>query len=129
MHASSTSPQRRLTPAFALPLLLLPFLLLPLAAPAVAQSPMGDPMMIGVRLVAQGLASPVYLVSAPDRSGRLFIVDQAGRIRIVDGAGALLPVPFLDVSSKLVPLNPEGDERGLLGLAFHPDYATNGRFF
>jgi len=86
-------------------------------------------MTVGVRLVAQGLTAPIYLVSPPDGSGRLFIVDQVGFIRIVDASGATLPTPFLDVRSKLVPLDPNYDERGLLGLAFHPDYATNGRFF
>src|SRR5690606_39274909 len=49
--------------------------------------------------------------------------------RIIDAAGSLLAQPFLDVSAKLVALNPGFDERGLLGLAFHPDYASNGRFF
>lgn len=129
MDANCATPHRRLTPALALPLLLLPLLFLPLSAPAVAQSPITESMTIGVRLVAQGLAAPVYLVSPPDGSRRLFIVDQVGLIRIVDAGGAMLPTPFLDVRAKLVPLNPEGDERGLLGLAFHPDYATNGRFF
>ena len=73
--------------------------------------------------------SPIYLVSPPDGSRRLFIVDQIGVIRIVDASGAMLPAPFLDVRGKLVTLRPNFDERGLLGLAFHPGYATNGRFF
>jgi glucose/arabinose dehydrogenase len=82
-----------------------------------------------LQLVAQGLISPVTLAQPPDGSGRLFVVDQIGRIRIVDAAGQLLQQPFLDISARLVPLNPAGDERGLLGLAFHPQYATNRRFF
>src|SRR5690606_24861981 len=84
---------------------------------------------LDLELVAEGLASPVHLLEAPDGSGRLFVVDQPGQIRIIDASGALLPSPFLDISGRMVPLNTGGDERGLLGMAFHPDYAENGRFF
>ena len=83
----------------------------------------------GVRLVADGLASPITLREATDRSGRLFIVDQIGQIRVVLPDGSLLPEPFLDVGDRMVPLNPGYDERGLLGLALHPAFAENGRFF
>jgi len=58
----------------------------------------------------------------------LFIVDQVGLIHIVSG-GVLLPTPFLDLTAVVAPLNVFFDERGLLGLAFHPQYAANGRFF
>ncbi|HEX7072074.1 MAG TPA: PQQ-dependent sugar dehydrogenase, partial [Rhodothermales bacterium] len=92
-------------------------------APAAAQTEMT------LEVVAQGLAAPLAAVEAPDDSGRLFIVDQIGQIRIVDADGTLLPAPFLDVGSLIVNLNGNFDERGLLGLAFHPDFATNGRFF
>jgi glucose/arabinose dehydrogenase len=84
---------------------------------------------LGLDLVASGISSPVNLSEVPDGSGRLVIVDQPGRIWIVAADGTRLPVPFLDISSKLVPLNPNGDERGLLGMAFHPNYAQNGRFY
>jgi glucose/arabinose dehydrogenase len=83
----------------------------------------------GLRVVASGLVSPVDLVEAPDGTGRLFVVDQIGVIRIITNDGTLLPTPFLDVRSRMVTLNPVFDERGLLGLAFHPNFATNGRFF
>jgi glucose/arabinose dehydrogenase len=86
------------------------------------------PIPISLELVADGLASPVIVTHAGDGSGRLFIVDQSGFIRIVDG-GSLLPTPFLDVTDRMVAVDPGYDERGLLGLAFHPDYAINGRFF
>jgi glucose/arabinose dehydrogenase len=79
--------------------------------------------------IASDLTSPVQITHAGDGSGRLFIVEQSGTIRIVDAGGALLPTPFLDVTSLLPNLDPGFDERGLLGLAFHPDYAANGRFF
>ena len=78
--------------------------------------------------VATGLVSPTDLTSPNDGSDRLFITDQNGRIRVVDG-GTLLATPFLDLTSSLPPVNPGFDERGVLGLSFHPDYATNGRFF
>jgi glucose/arabinose dehydrogenase len=97
--------------------------------PVLAQSPQGDAMTVGVQLVAEGLTSPVYLVEPPDGSGRLFVVDQVGLIRVIEADGTLLPTPFLDWRAKLVTLRTNFDERGLLGLAFHPEYATNGRFF
>src|SRR5919106_4408449 len=84
---------------------------------------------VGLRLVADGFTSPVALVAAPDASGRRFIVDQVGVIRVLGADGNLLPEPFLDLRSEIVPLTPDFDERGLLGLAFHPGYAANGRFF
>jgi glucose/arabinose dehydrogenase len=97
------------------------------AAPVHAQEAGGP--AVGVRLVADGFTSPVALVSPPDGSGRLFIVDQIGLIRVLLPSGALAPAPFLDLRSRIVPLMPEFDERGALGLAFHPRYASNGRFF
>jgi glucose/arabinose dehydrogenase len=69
--------------------------------------------------VAEGLASPVYLTS-PASDPRLFIVEQPGRVRIV-ASGQLLPTPFLDLTGRVR----SGGERGLLSLAFHPDYASN----
>jgi hypothetical protein len=79
--------------------------------------------------VASGLVAPIEGVSVPDNSGRLFIVDQTGKILILQH-GIILPTPFLDLSGgELAPLNAGYDEKGLLGLAFHPDYAQNGRFF
>src|SRR5207249_948179 len=73
---------------------------------------------------AGGLSSPLYVTDPGDGSGRLFVVQQTGQIRIVRD-GRVQPRPFLDISDRLV----SGGEQGLLGLAFHPDYATNGRFF
>jgi glucose/arabinose dehydrogenase len=71
-----------------------------------------------------GLASPVEITHAGDGSGRLFVVEQPGRIRIVKN-GKLLAQPFLDLSG----IVQFGGEQGLLGLAFHPDYAANGYFY
>ena len=85
-----------------------------------------DPASVDLDLepVAGGLDSPLGVTHAGDASGRLFIVEQTGAIRVIRD-GELLDEPFLDVSEAIV----AGGEQGLLGLAFHPDYARNGRFF
>jgi glucose/arabinose dehydrogenase len=84
---------------------------------------------VDLELVADGFVSPIGVVAVPDNSDRLFVIDQPGKIWIIDSAGNKLATPFMDVASIMVPLTPDFDERGLLGLAFHPDYQTNGRFF
>ena len=73
--------------------------------------------------------SPIGLMESPDETNRLFVVDQIGKIFIINGDGTLISDPFLDLTSKLVTLNPQYDERGLLGLAFHPNYRSNGKFY
>ena len=78
--------------------------------------------------MAEGLASPLVVVESPDNSNRLFIVDQSGFIYI-NKDGATMSQPFLDISSKLITRDGPQDERGLLGLAFHPRFQSNGRFF
>ena len=83
---------------------------------------------IELDLVADGLTAPVSVTHAGDGTGRLFVVDQAGTIRVIRD-GVLLSQPFLDLTADIVAVNPFFDERGVLGLAFHPDYAGNGRFF
>ena len=85
-------------------------------------------LSIELQVVADGLTAPVYLTGAGDGSGRLFILDQVGLIRVVKN-GVLLATPFLDLTSRTPTPNAFFDERGLLGLAFHPDYSSNGRFF
>ncbi|HVR31037.1 MAG TPA: PQQ-dependent sugar dehydrogenase [Thermoanaerobaculia bacterium] len=94
-------------------------LLLGLAAPV-------RPITVGVEALpgASGLSSPVALADPGDGSGRLFIVQQGGLVRIWQN-GALHATPFLNITSKIS----SGGERGLLGLAFHPDFASNGYFF
>ncbi|MBP6471724.1 MAG: PQQ-dependent sugar dehydrogenase [Chloroflexi bacterium] len=74
-------------------------------------------------VVVEGLDQPLYLTNAGD--GRLFIVEKEGAIRIVQD-GRLLDDPFLDIRDRV---NADSSERGLLSIAFHPDYARNGRFF
>src|SRR5712691_179011 len=74
---------------------------------------------IELEQIADGLSAPNDLV--PSGDGRLFVVEQTGTIRIIEN-GSLVVTPFLDLSTRLVALNPDYDERGLLGLAFHPGF-------
>ena len=74
---------------------------------------------------AAGLSSPISLTDAGDGSGRLYANEQAGSIRVIEADGTLRPQPFLDIGDRVL----SGGERGLLGLAFHPDFGQNHRFF
>jgi glucose/arabinose dehydrogenase len=82
---------------------------------------------VQTQLITDGLSLPTAFAEPADHSGRLFVCEQEGRIRIIKNC-TLLPTPFLDISDEIV--KKEGyDERGLLGLAFHPDFAKNGKFY
>jgi glucose/arabinose dehydrogenase len=101
------------------------------ATPPVAPVAPPDASAITLTPVASGYTRPLLVTNAGDGSNRLFIVEQTGKIWIVD-AGTPLDNPFLDVSGLISPdaLNLGGySERGLLGLAFSPDYENNGQFF
>lgn len=89
--------------------------------PAAAAAP---PPVTLQPVVTTGLASPTAITNAGDGSGRLFITEQAGTVRIWNGT-ALLPTPFLDIHSLVSCCG----EQGLLSVAFHPGYATNGFFY
>jgi glucose/arabinose dehydrogenase len=79
-----------------------------------------------VRRVATGFAQPLGLIALPDNSGRVLIAEQAGRIRILDPAtGVTAPTPMLDIASTIS----SGGERGLLGLALAPDFATSRKLY
>jgi glucose/arabinose dehydrogenase len=84
---------------------------------------------VDLKLVADGFVSPVTLAEAPDDTRRLFVADQTGQVWIIDAYGNKVAQPFIDVSSKMVPLQSFYDERGLLGFAFHPNYKDNGKFY
>ena len=84
-----------------------------------------DPLGYTWRLVVSGVERPVGFVDAGDGSGRYFIVEQSGVIRIFQ-EGGIRPQPFLDIRERVGDL---GNEQGLLGLAFHPNYTENGLFF
>src|SRR5262249_36301403 len=76
-------------------------------------------------VVSSGLSGPLFVVHAGDGSNRLFIEERPGTIRVLQ-PGASTPTLFLDIQSKVLSM---GQEQGLLGLAFHPQYASNRRFF
>src|SRR5689334_21067012 len=80
------------------------------------------------RTVFTGLDRPILIRNAHDGSKRLFIVEQTGRIKVVQ-PGSSTPTVFLNLSSKIVVPVAAGDERGLLGLTFHPQFANNGKFY
>jgi glucose/arabinose dehydrogenase/plastocyanin len=102
----------------------------PPAAPSVMDAALpggtlpGNPQIQLVQ-VATGLVDPINLTNAGDGSGRLFVVERTGTIRIIKD-GQVLPDPFLDIGNEV---KTDFLEQGLLGLAFHPDYENNGRFF
>lgn len=87
-----------------------------------AQAPFNVDFVVQYNIVASGFSSPVDIVHAGD--SRLFVVEQTGQVKIWTGT-SVLSTPFIDLASTIV----SGGERGLLSLAFHPQYATNGYFF
>jgi len=87
-----------------------------------------DALVATTSIIARGFHSPTILTNAEDGSNRLFVAEQTGKIFIIKN-GTKVQKPFLDLTDKIVKVNPLYDERGLLGLVFHPDYETNGRFF
>ncbi len=87
------------------------------------RTPLETPQ-VKLERVVSGLSNPVYLTHAGDGSGRLFVVEQNGIIRVIQ-EGVLLPKPFLDIRDRVE----SGGEKGLLSVAFHPNYETNRRFF
>jgi glucose/arabinose dehydrogenase len=100
-------------------------LLLALLAGAAAPPPaLAQGLALDTQLLTSDLVRPLAMVSANDGTGRLFIVQQTGEIVIWNGV-SLEATPFLDLSDEVICCG----ERGLLGLAFHPDYASNGELF
>lgn len=99
--------------------LILSFVILTFASPHA-----GAQTNVTITLVAPNIVRPVAIANAGDGSGRLFFVQQGGQILVYDGT-QVLSTPFLDVSGLII----SGGERGLLGLAFHPNYSSNGYFY
>ena len=83
---------------------------------------------VAVETVVDGLTAPVGLVALPGDDTRALVFEQTGLISLLD-LRSRTTTPFLDLRDKVVPLMRDYDERGLLGLAFHPDFGTNGRMF
>jgi len=71
--------------------------------------------------------TPLAMVQPPG-DNRMFVIEQFGRVRVVEN-GKMLPTPFLDIRSKIVKQHHDFDERGLLGIAFHPKFKENGKFY
>lgn len=84
---------------------------------------------IGLELVAENFTSPMIVTAPDDGTGRLFVADQIGVVWVVDANGTTLPEPFLDLREKMVELRPTYDERGLLSIAFHPNFTENGKVY
>jgi glucose/arabinose dehydrogenase len=95
----------------------------------IPQSMRGDAPAVGLRVFSEGYVSPVIFVPVPDGSGRFLVGDQTGVVHVVDREGRRAGELFLDLRSRMVPLNQGFDERGLLGLALHPGFNENGRFY
>ena len=79
-------------------------------------------------LIADGYKKPVFITSSPNNAKLLYIVEQAGLIKIIND-GKKLSRPFFDINKRVVNPNRPGDERGLLGFAFHPNHTNNGKFY
>lgn len=89
----------------------------------------GDLSCLCALPVATGLRNPVFAVHSGDQTGRMFIGEQLGVVRVLMANNSLLPTPFLNISSKVLTSSRRGDERGMLGMAFHPNFKENRRFF
>lgn len=84
---------------------------------------------VGLQFVAGNFTAPMIVTSSNDGTGRLFMVDQTGIVKIFYMNGTVIDTPFLDIRDRMVKIDPTYDERGLLSIAFHPEYVTNGRVF
>lgn len=96
---------------------------IPIADPIAERIPKGD-LTVEVDLVADGLPSPITMAAPDDGSGRVFVCDQIGLVYVLRN-GVLQSAPLLDIRNRLVNLSIGYDERGLLGLAVHPQFATH----
>lgn len=90
-----------------------------------AQAPAPGAVTVALEQVVDGLEDPLYVTHAGDGSGRLYVLEQPGRVRVLEG-GRLLETPFLDLTDRVLS---RGNEQGLLGLAFAPDFAESGIFY
>ncbi|MEM7385522.1 MAG: PQQ-dependent sugar dehydrogenase, partial [Verrucomicrobiota bacterium] len=88
-----------------------------------------EPLQLKLEKIADGFVAPVGLESHPAMPDHLLVVDQAGEVKVVKPDGSVSDEPFLDVRDRLTKLRPGFDERGLLGLAFHPDFSENHKVF
>ena len=79
--------------------------------------------------ITSGLRNPTAIVHSNDQTGRLFVTEQIGVIHVITKDRVRLRTPFLDISNRVLTSSFSGDERGLLGIAFHPNFKENGKFY
>ncbi|HNB51446.1 MAG TPA: PQQ-dependent sugar dehydrogenase, partial [Anaerolineales bacterium] len=99
----------------------------PSASAGTPGAPAGGVPDVALSLFTQGLDQPIGIANAGDN--RLFVIEQAGKIQIVQPDGTVLGTPFLDITDRVEYGAGPGNEQGLLGLAFDPDYPSNGYFY
>jgi len=97
--------------------------MMPIVVAETTAPPPLEQLNLTLKPVASGFAKPLYLTHAHDQ--RLFVVQQAGQIMIIEG-GVTRPTPFLDIKTRV---GSNGNEQGLLSVAFHPNYQKNGLFY
>ncbi|HSW23173.1 MAG TPA: PQQ-dependent sugar dehydrogenase, partial [Burkholderiaceae bacterium] len=83
---------------------------------------------LAVKPIAKDLVAPIHLEELPDGSGRMLVVQQNGLVRVLLPGGGVAEEPVLDLRPQMLALVNDFEERGLLGLALHPQFARNGRF-
>lgn len=88
----------------------------------------GQSVSITSKLIADGFKKPIFVTSHPKDANMLYVVEQAGSIKIINN-GKVVDRPFLNIDEQVVNPSRPGDERGLLGFAFHPEHARNGKFY
>ena len=79
--------------------------------------------------IADNLRNPIAIVHSNDQTGRLFVIEQIGVVHIITKDRVRLPTPFLNISDQVLFTNDPIEERGLLGIAFHPNFQENGKFY
>lgn len=108
--------------------MLLPFAVSHAACISPATEKPPAPQKVKLQLITDQILSPVAMAVPGDGSNRQFVCQKEGRVWIIR-QGKLVAQPFLDVSADMVKINPGYDERGLLGIAFHPKFKSNGKFY
>jgi len=108
-----------------------PFVIKLLAAftGALLAAPLLATPSVSLQLIAEGLTAPVDVADPADGSGRKLVVQQDGLVRVLEADGRVAPEPFLDLRPRMLPLEQNFEERGLLGFALHPQFARNGRVY
>ncbi len=95
------------------------------SSPSATSSAVPATSEFGLSPVAAGFSAPLFITNADDDSGRLFVVEQSGRIKVVRADGSGSAALFLDIAERVT----SGGERGLIGLAFSPDFVTDRQLF